>query len=236
MPLIIFAVVLSCFAGAAQTAGAGLQRLASLATKADNDLQIDKEVTYREQYSKDAWASYALNPKQGMGMMRFSIVFDNDLRLGLLLEGTHNLSEAEAVFKHNRDELRGEKVAGNDIKSENELYLSHVLTSEGKSDEANRICSYWKRRVRHIAAGQDSKYIYGTPKSPLDDTPELESARWEISCGNTNDGIALVQKQIAAHPHMLASYLVLQDYYYSIGDMLQAVKAYDDGSAASLNY
>lgn len=91
-----------------------------------------------------------------------------------------------------------ERIAGNDIKSENQLQLAHLLAVEGNAREAKSICSYWKGRMRRLASGQDSAHLYGIPKTPLRDTPEAEMASWDLSCGNPGEGLKLIEEQISA--------------------------------------
>jgi hypothetical protein len=207
---------------------ADLRKQAELAHSAD---RYDDEIVERQQFSRDAWAAVALNPKASDEYDRYDIVFLNDLSLGLLLEGTHRFSEAESIFRHNQVELNSERIAGNDIKSDNQLLLAHLLLKEGKDAEARSICSHWKHRMRHLAAGQDNDYIYGTPQATYD-TPQIEVARWDLACGSPDEGLKLIGAQIAAHPHMLVSFTVLSDYYYAQGDFQGARKAELDGTAA----
>ena len=154
---------------------------------------------------------------------------------GLLLEGSHRLSDAEAVFRQNQAELASERIAGNDIKAQNELYLAQVLALEGKLPEANTICSYWKNRMRHIAAGQDSDHWHGEPRAPLYDTPEVETARWDLACGSSDQGLRLLSEQIQAHPGMLASYTVLTNFYLAEGDFQKALATENEGATALLH-
>jgi hypothetical protein len=209
-----------------------LSQLKKQAEEAHQSGRFDEEIDYRQRFSREAWAAFASNPKSLNEYDRYIIVFLNDLPLGLLLEGAHRLSEAEAVFRHNQAELAAERVAGNDIKSENQLHLAHLLVSEGNDQEAKSICSHWKGRMRHLAAGQDSAHIYGIPKAPISDTPEIEIARWNLACGNSGEGLRLIEEQISAHPRMLASFTVLRDYYYAQGDFQKALKAESDGTLA----
>ncbi len=114
-----------------------LSRLKPLADKAHAEGNFDEEIAYRQQYSQKAWATIALDPKLlgrlNSNFYRYDFIFFNDLPLGSLLEGTHKWSEAEAIFRHNQSELTVNRLAGNDIKSENQLLLAHLLASEGKT-------------------------------------------------------------------------------------------------------
>jgi hypothetical protein len=194
--------------------------------------RFDDEIEFRQRFSREAWSAFALNPKSLDEGHRYDIVFLNDLPLGLLLEGTHRFSEAEAIFRHNQVELATERIAGNDIKSENQLLLAGLLAREGNDREAKSICSHWKGRVRHLAGGQDSAHIYGIPKAPIRDTPEVEVARWDLACGEPAEGIRLIEEQISAHPRMLFSFRVLSSYYYAQGDFQRARKTESDGTSA----
>lgn len=209
-----------------------LKDLRKLADEAHEKGDIEEEIAIRRCFSRKAWARYELNPKSPDRFDRWEIVFLNELPLGLLLEGTHRWPEAESVFRHNESELAHERLAGNDIKSENELHLAQVLTLEGNGPVANKICSHWKNRVRHIAAGQDTDHWHGEPRTPLYDTPEVETAAWDLACGSPEQGLKLLLEQIQAHPHMLISFTVLSDYYLAEGDFLAARKAENDGTAA----
>jgi hypothetical protein len=210
--------------------------LAALADEAHKAGQIKEEITYRQQFSQMAWKSFTLDPKSLDRYDRYNIILLNDLPLGLLLQGAHRWQEAEAMFRHNQAELDAETIAGNDIKSENQLHLAHLLASEGKTEEAKRICTHWKGRMRHIAAGQDSDHWHGIPRAPLYDTPEVEIAEWDLACGKSEVGIALLAGQIAAHPKMLISYTVLSSYYDSQGDFQRATKTERDGITARVGH
>jgi len=209
-----------------------LSQLRKEADEAHKSGHFDEEINYRQQFSREAWAAFALDPKSLDKYDRYNIIFLNDLPLGLLLEGTHRFSEAEAIFRHSQAELAAESIAGNDIKSENQLQLAHLLATEGNDQEAQAICSHWKNRVRHLAAGQDSAHIYGIPVAPISDTPEVEIAQWDLACGNPEEGLRLLAVQIAAHPHMLISFEVLSNYYYAQGDFQKARKVELDGISA----
>ncbi|HEU5351828.1 MAG TPA: hypothetical protein VFU55_09540 [Terracidiphilus sp.] len=209
-----------------------LSKLRKKANDAHQAGRFNQEIEVRQQISDITWAAFTRNPKLVDEYERYDVVLFNDLPLGLLLEGMHRLRESETVFRHNRAELAKERVAGNDIKSENELQLAHLLAIEGNAQEAKRICSHWKGRMRRLAAGQDSAHIYGIPKSPLRDTPEAETALWELSCGDSMQGLKLIEGQISAHPQMLIAYTILSSYYYAQGDFQKAQKIESDGDAA----
>jgi hypothetical protein len=215
----------------ADAAGNDQRVLSKRAADAHQSGRIDQEIEFRQQLSRKAWAEFAGNPQNNI-YDRYNIVEFNDVPLGLLLEGSHRLSDAEAVFRHNQAELSAERIAGNDSKGANELLLAQVLASEGKVLEASRICSHWKNRVRHFAAGQDSDHWYGEPRAPLSDTPEVETAAWDLTCGSPDEGLKLLSEQIYAHPHMLASFTVLSRHFAAVGDFSKALKVERDGAAA----
>lgn len=209
-----------------------LSQLKKQADKAHQAGRFDEEIEYRQRFSREAWAAFALNLKSLNEYDRYNIIFFNDLPLGLLLEGTHKFSEAEAIFRHNQVELAAERIAGNDIKAENQLQLAHLLESEGNDREAQSICYHWKGRMRHLAGRQDSSHIYGIPKAPISDTPKVEVAKWDLACGNSMEGLRLIEEQISVHPGMLVSFTTLRDYYYAQGDFQEARKAESDGTSA----
>jgi hypothetical protein len=203
-----------------------------LADEAHKTGRIDDEISIRERVSEKAWAEHDRNPESLTQYDLYGLISENDFRLALLLEGTHRWGEAEQMFRHNQTELARMKIAGNDIKSENQLLLAHLLASEGRAEAAGSICSQWKHRVRHLASGQDSAHIYGIPVAPIRDTPEVEVAKWDLACGKPEEGLSLLAGQIAAHPHMLASYTSVSEYYCSVGDFQKARQAEADGMGA----
>ena len=178
-------------------------QLKKAANEAHNAGHIGEEIDYRQQFSLAEWAAFAHDPHSLNEYDRYNLVYLNDLPLGLLLEGSHRFSEAEITFRHNQVELASERIAGDDIKAQNELQLAHLLSNEGNHREAESICSHLKKRMRHLAGTQDSAHVYGIPKAPIYDTPEVEVARWDLACGNPDEGLRLIAEQIAAHPHML---------------------------------
>lgn len=208
---------------------AHLNMQANEAHKAGN---VDEEIEYRQQFSRRAWETFAVDPTSLDEYYRYDIVFTNDLPLGLLLEGTHRWPEAETIFRHNQAELAANRVAGDDIKSESQLQLAYLLANEGKIEDAKSICSHWKGRMRHLAAGQNTAHKYGIPVAPISDTPEVEVARWDLACGKQGEALALLAEQIAAHPHMLIPFTVLSNYYYAQGDFQKARKTESDGTSA----
>lgn len=210
-----------------------LSGLNKQANEAHKKGQFEEEINYRLQFTHEAWAAFARNPKSlNDEYDRYNIIFFNDLPLGLLLEGSHRYSEAEATLRHNQSQLAAERIAGNDIKAQNELHLAHLLLNENKDQEGNAICSHWEKRMKHLPGRQDSDHVYGIPRAPIYDTAEVEVARWDLACGKPEEGLKLIAEQISAHPKMLASFTVLSEYYYAQGDFQKARKAEVDGMLA----
>jgi hypothetical protein len=208
-----------------------LAALNKLADEAHKEGDIEAEIAHRRKFSALAWDHLAyLSPKSRWN--RFSIVFLNDLPLGLLLEGNHQLSDAEMVYRHNQSQLAHERLAGNDIKSENELRLAHVLLVEGRDSDAKKICSHWEHRVKHNADYALFAVAHDTPTPPLYDTPEVETARWDLACDAPAEGLRILAEQIKAHPHMLASYTALSEYYTAEGRFQEAQKTENGGVSA----
>ena len=110
--------------------------------------------------------------------------------------------------------------------------LFRSLANKGDEQEAKNICSHWKGRMRHLAGRQDSAHIYGIPVAPISDTPEVETAKWDLACGHTVEGLNLLEQEISQHPRMLASFNVLRDYYYAQGDFENARKTESEGISA----
>ncbi len=206
-----------------------LSRLKQQADEAHAAGHIGEEIDYRQQLSREAWGTFSHDPDSLNEYKRYNIIDYNDFPLGLLLEGTHRFSEAEEIFRHNRAEYAAERIAGNDTKSVNELQLADLLAREGNDLEAERICSYWKNKMSGMVPKQN---IYSFPVAPIYDTAEVETARWDFACGRPDEGLKLVARQIAAHPHMLASFIVLRNFYDANGNFEKARKAELDGSFA----
>ncbi len=163
------------------------------------------------------WQLIAQSPRARNKYDLYNLLFLNDLPLAFLFEGKHRWDEAESIFRHNQLQLAHLSVAGNDIKSDNELGLAHLLFNMGKTEEAQKICSYWENRVRHNADFAINAVKTNVPTPPLYDTPEVENGRWDLACGEPQVGEDLLRKQIVAHPDMLASYTALENYYMETG-------------------
>jgi hypothetical protein len=202
-----------------------LNYLLKAAERSHSELHIDDEITSRQQYSTEAWSDYRYGRKTcdssvlkyDKHIERWTIIYGNDLPLAMVLEGAHRWAEAEALYRRNREQLADERVAGDDIKSSNELHLAHLLAREGKTKESMRICSKWRRKMNGLAKWALDAVRTNSPTPPLYDTPEVEMAKWNLACGKEEDGIALLQQQMASHPDMLASHTALEEFYVVTG-------------------
>jgi hypothetical protein len=202
-----------------------LKRLQILADQAHNADRFDEEISFRQRLSERLWADYARDPKQMNKYDLYNFTFFNDIPLALLLEGTHHWTQAEQVFRKNQAELSQMQIAGNDIKSENQLLLAYLLFNEGKQREANNICRHWKNKVRHLTDENLPDQIV--------DTKDTETAAWDLACGYPQDGLSIIEQQKAAHPYMLRSYDVLRDYYEARGDFERAHREEEDWNAVN---
>jgi len=232
------------FSGQSQTTSRGTQASQRLSSRralwdlerlADEDHKtghIEAEITHRQQVSQTAWAMFAFDEKSLDRFDRYSIIFFNDMPLGILLESLHRYPEAEAILRHNQAELNLNRLAGDDIKSENQLQLAHLLAREGKDKESKQICSHWKKRVIQIGKQAVRAAKQSEPSPPFYDTPEVEVAAWDLACGKSEEGLKSLAEQFAAYPHMLYSFAVLRNYYYSEGNIQKAHKMELDGISA----
>lgn len=205
-----------------------LLRLEHLANEAHMQGDVSKEIEYRRSYSEKAWAA---QPQNG-SVDKYLLIFLNDMPLAILLEGSHKWPEAEALFRHNQSQLVHERLAGNDIKSENDLHLAHLLEREGKQEEASRICAYWERRVKRI--GQDAVFDaeHDDLWHPPYDSPEVETGKWDLACGRTEDGTRLLKEQMVAYPRMSAPYTVVSEYSFAEGDFEKGRRAETEADRA----
>lgn len=184
---------------------------------------FDNELALRLEYSDLAWKELEQNPKNFNDIDRWSIFSENETPFAFLLEGKHRWEEAEKVYRRTRQHLEHERAAGNDVKSKNELALAHLLSSEGKQDEAAKICQYWENKVKHNADFALSAMKNNVPTPPLYDTSQVEIGHWDLECGKPTEGEDLLRTQILAHPHMLASYNALIDFYIQTGEYTKAI-------------
>ena len=53
----------------------------------------------------------------------------------------------------------------------------------------------------------------------------VEAAKWDLSCGKEQEGLALLHNEAAARPWMYSAHIALRDYYYAHGDVQNALKA-----------
>jgi len=202
-----------------------LKKLQSLADQAHKADRIDVEISFRQRLSERLWADNARDPKQMNKYDLYNFTFLNEIPLALLLEGTHHWTQAEQVFRNNQAELTRMQIAGNDIKSENQLLLAYLLSNEGQQREANNICRHWKNKVRHLTDENLPDQIV--------DTKDTETAAWDLACGYPQDGLSLIDQQKAAHPYMLRSYEVLREYYAARGEFERARREEEDWDAVN---
>lgn len=209
-----------------------LERLADAAHKAG---RIDDEISIRASLSEKAWADSASNPESLNKYELYDLIFFNDMPLAVLLEGTNHWTQAEKMFRHNQAELAHMRIAGDDIKSQNQLLLAYLLAREGQQRAANAICHHWRSKVHHLADGYLWAIKHDVPRIPpnqIVDTNEIEVAAWDLSCGASLDGLALAAQQKAAHPFMLRSYEVLREYYAANGEFERARAEEDEWDSA----
>jgi hypothetical protein len=206
-----------------------------LAQKAHAKGEIEKEIELRKNLSAAVWTNYQQAPKDPGRWDRWAIVYFNDLPLALLLEETRDWAEAEAIYRRNQSALKHERLAGNDIKSENDLHLAHLLLKEGKQSEAETICAHWKYKVKHNADFAIEAVRTNIPTPPLYDAPEVEIGAWELACETPEDGLRLLKEQIQVHPGMLAPFKAMVNYYTSEGDFRTALAIDKDGSSALMS-
>lgn len=212
-----------------------LTELDRAANQAHKRGDVRNEIEIRKTLSSEAWINYEQHAKCLGRWNRWAIVYENDLPLARLLEGSHEWSDAEAIYRHNRSSLEHERLAGNDIKSENDLELAHLLTKEGKQPEAQTLCSHWRNKVKHNADFALFAVEHNVPTPPLYDTPEVETAVWELACGRKDDGFRMLEEQIQMHPGMLAPFTAIANYYTTEGDFPRALATERDGISALLS-
>jgi hypothetical protein len=201
-----------------------LNILGSLAFTARGAGDTLEEVLYRGQWSDVARRYFALYPQKFDAFYsRIGIVF-NDEPLALDLEGLHRWTEAEEIYRRNLSMIAVDPLFQKEVKFDEQLGLSRTLAAQGKNKDAARICSQWKWPARLIA-GRGTAF-WGYASRPV------EIAKWDLSCGKEQEGLALLQKESAAHPWIYATYVALRDYYYSQGDVHNALKADEQNSKA----
>lgn len=201
-----------------------LAHLEQSAYKLHQDGRFDDELTCRLLYSRLVWGALSTDPNFIDNYELYNFLFLNELPLAFLLEGKNRSDEAETIFRRNEQQLAHLRIAGDDIKSDNQLGLAHLLFSAGKTEEAQKICSHWKNRVKHNSDFAIQAVRTNVPTPPLYDTPEVEIGRWEVACGEPQVGEDRLRTQIAAHPDMLASYTALGNYYIETGAFPKALE------------
>lgn len=206
-----------------------------LADKAHGRGDVEREIQLRTRVSQLAWDNWGQHPNIPGRWNRWAIVYENDLPLARLLEGTHRWSEAEVAYRHSQSELKHERLAGDDIKSEIDLELAHLLLKEHKEPEAKSICAHWKNKVKHNADYALYAVKHDVPVPPLYDTPEVEIAKWTLACEQPDDGISLLKAQTKAHPGMLAPFTAMANYYTSEGDFRTALEIEKNGTSALMS-
>jgi hypothetical protein len=212
-----------------------LNELDRLAQRAHATLEIEKEIELRKNLSAAAWTNYQQHSKDPGRWNRWAIVYENDLPLALLLEGSRAWAKAEAIFRHNQSALKHERFAGNDIKSENDLHLAHLLRKVGNQSEAESLCAHWKNKVKHNADFAIEAVKTNTPTPPLYDSTEVEIGAWKLACERPEDGLSLLKEQTQAHPGMLAPFTAMANYYTSEGDFRTALAISKDGTSALMS-
>jgi hypothetical protein len=143
-------------------------------------------------------------------------------KLAQFLAGQHKLDEAEGMFRSAAADYKNSKVAGDDSYSDNELPFAYLLRREGKTEESDRICAYWKNKVFKIGKEAVDAARNSDPEPPPYDTPEQEIGRWNLFCANEETGIAMLTAQITQRPHMLTPVSSLGSYYILNGDFQKA--------------
>ncbi len=182
------------------------------------------EVQYQRQWSEIARRYFALYPKNfDADYSRIAIV-SNDEPFALHLEGMHRWEEAEEIDRRNLSMIAVDPLFEKEVKFDNELGLARTLAGQGKERDAAKICAEWKWPAKFIAGRGTA--VWGYASRPV------EIAKWDLSCGKEQEGLALLQKESPAHPWIYATYIALRDYYYALGDVKNALKADEQNSKA----
>jgi len=181
------------------------------------------EALYRRQWSEIARRYFALYPEQYGVYSRISIVF-NDEPLAILLEGMQRWNEAEEIYRRNLSLIAVDPLFEKEVKFDNELGLARSLAAQGKGKDSAQICSQWKWRRGFVA--RHGSAFSGYASGPV------ETAKWDLSCGKEQDGLAMLGNEAAQHPWMYGVFIALRDYYYAHGDVQDALKADGQSSRA----
>jgi hypothetical protein len=203
---------------------AHLQALKYLTFIAERAGDTRGEVQYREQLSEIVRSYFALYPKKFDAFYSRTSIVPNDQLLAMHLEGMGRWNAAEEIYRRNLTMISVDPIFEKETKLDNELGLARALSAQGKSKEAEQICSAWKLSASFIAG----------PSSTFDGegSRHVEIAKWDLSCGKEQEGLALLAKEAAARPWMFSVYTALQDYYYAHGDAQNARKADEERSKA----
>lgn len=133
-------------------------------------LRVQTEIQLRSSHGANWIAAYDL--------------YRTSADLALRLEEQRLYSEAEAVY---RDALRFGNQSGkisDANRFELELGRSRCLRQSGDLASARNICSAWKGRIERPDADLNNMQWEGA---------NLTRAKWELSCGDTNRGLEMIQ-------------------------------------------
>lgn len=193
-----------------------LRILDALTYHAQESGDTAREILYRSQSSEIERRYFALYPQELGRYSRLDIIMI-DRPLALLLEGERRWAEAEAVYRRDLPLIAVDPMFEKETQFDFELGLARTLAAQGRSREAASLCSAWKLRANFIAGPGDS--FWGYASRPV------EIAKWDLSCGKQQQGLARLKSESAAHPWVYATFAVLRDYYYAHGDVQNALKA-----------
>jgi hypothetical protein len=191
-----------------------IQILDWLAWAAARDGKLEEEILYRRESSETARHYFALYPGKFGTYSRISIVF-NDEPLAIALEGRHRWADAEEIYRRNLAMITVDPLFERETRFDNELGLARALAKQGNAHAARTICSNskWTANFTHESGwqGRSNKAVM--------------QAKWDLSCGKEQEGLALLQKETTTHAWNAMAYDALRDYYYASGDVQNALKA-----------
>jgi hypothetical protein len=191
-----------------------LNNLIFRATRAGD---IPDEIEYRTKWSEIARRYFALYPKKFDAYYSRTSIVMNDEPLALLLEGAHRYLEAEVIYRRNLSMISVDPIFQKEVEFDDELGLARALGGQGEDKDAARVCSAWKLREEFVAGRSDATYGLASKS--------VEAAKWDLSCGKEQEGLALLHNEAAARPWMYSAHIALRDYYYAHGDVQNALKA-----------
>jgi len=194
-----------------------LRALDDLIYRANRAGDTPDEIQYRTKWSEIARRYSALYRKKFDAFYSRTTIVMNDEPLALLLEGAHRYSEAEEIYRRNLSMISVDPIFQKEVEFDDELGLARALAGQGESTDAARVCSKWKLRKEFVAGLSDA--TYGLASKPV------EAAKWDLSCGKEQEGLALLHNEATARPWMYSAYIALRDYYYAHGDVQNALKA-----------